>query len=157
MRSVEVQPTSQHCQSLGQDPAVQPLGHEVLIQSVQLETEEVDESHPAFLTLVPSSSERKTSRGSFQWSLIIKSSKMFSSSNLVAVMYYAELQSNWQHVDGACRSHNVGRRLQGSQRGRCLQGSQRGPSPAGDPHLPASFTSARLLISLCLIEPNIYL
>lgn len=65
MRSVEVQPTSQHCQSLGQDPAVQPLVHEVLIQSVQLETGEVDESHPAFLTLVPSSSERKTSRGSF--------------------------------------------------------------------------------------------
>lgn len=51
MRSVEVQQTSQHCQSLGQDPAVQSLGHEVLIQSIQLETEEVDESHPAFLTL----------------------------------------------------------------------------------------------------------
>lgn len=65
MLSMEVQQTSQHCQSLGQDTAVQPLGHEVLIQNVQLETEEADESHPAFLTLVPSSSERKMSRGSF--------------------------------------------------------------------------------------------
>ena len=51
MRSVEVQQTSQLCQSLGQDTALQPLGHEVLIQSVQLETEEADESHPAFLRL----------------------------------------------------------------------------------------------------------
>lgn len=64
MRSVEVQQTSQLCQFLGQDTTVQPLGHEVLIQSIQLETEEADGSHPAFLTLVLSSSERKMSRGS---------------------------------------------------------------------------------------------
>lgn len=48
----------QYCQSLGQDTTVQQLRHEILIQNVQLETEEASESHPDNLTLVLSSSGR---------------------------------------------------------------------------------------------------